>query len=242
MAEPGPTTAPGSSTAPPKKRKSGVVVPHPPTWLQRLGAGLIFLVLRAVALSLRYRWSDPTGTMQNPPAGPLIFCIWHNRLAICMEAYRAFRRQHPRAGMAAIVSASRDGGLLTGVLECFRVQPVRGSSSRRGPQALLELVSWSERGLDLAVTPDGPRGPRYMVQEGVMAAAQLTGLPVIPFSAHVRWKIQAKSWDRFQIPLPFSLCEMNIGPPMWVPREATDAEREALRLQLERTLNELSKD
>ena len=81
-----------------------------------------------------------------------------------------------------MVSASKDGAFLTSILECFQVQPVRGSSSRRGPQALLELTTWAERGYDLALTPDGPRGPRYVVQEGVMSLAQLTGLPIIAAS------------------------------------------------------------
>ena len=65
------------------------------------------------------------------------------------------------------------------------MQPVRGSTSRRGPQALLELTSWSERGYDLAITPDGPRGPCYVVQDGIMSLAQLTGLPILPVSYHL---------------------------------------------------------
>jgi lysophospholipid acyltransferase (LPLAT)-like uncharacterized protein len=144
--------------------------------------------------------------------------------------------------MAAMVSASRDGGFLTGVLECFKVQPVRGSSSRRGPQALLELTTWAERGYDLAITPDGPRGPVYVVQEGVMSLAQLTGLPIVPVSYSLGWKIRVKSWDHFQIPLPFSPCEMIYEKPIYVPREATDAEREQLRLQLEARLKSISVD
>jgi lysophospholipid acyltransferase (LPLAT)-like uncharacterized protein len=144
--------------------------------------------------------------------------------------------------MAAMVSASKDGAFLSGVLERFGVQPVRGSSSRRGPQALLELTTWAERGYDLAITPDGPRGPRYVVQEGVMSLAQVTGLQIVPFSYSAKWKIQAKSWDRFQIPLPFSRCDMVIGKAIRVPREANDAERETLRQELERTMQEMAKD
>jgi len=107
---------------------------------------------------------------------------------------------------------------------------------------LLELTSWAERGYDLAITPDGPRGPCYVVQEGVMGLAQLTGLPIMPVSYYLGWKIRPKSWDRFQIPLPFSRCEMVFGTPVRVPREASEAEREALRQQLERTLKEISRD
>src|SRR5213076_1928270 len=110
----------------------------------------------------------------------------------------------------------------------FNVQPVRGSSSRRGPQALLELTTWAERGYDLAITPDGPRGPRYVVQDGAVAAAQLTGLAILPASYHLSRKIEIKSWDRFQVPLPFSRCEITIGRPMRVPADADDEAREAI--------------
>jgi lysophospholipid acyltransferase (LPLAT)-like uncharacterized protein len=228
---------------PRKKRSSGVVVPHAPRWYQRLGAWLIFLSIHAVSATLRYRWDNRSGHFGGPPSGPVIYCVWHNRLVLSMIAYHGYaRKQNPTSGMAAMVSASRDGGFLAAILECFKVQPVRGSSSRRGPQALLELTTWAERGYDLAITPDGPRGPCYVVQDGVMSLAQITGLPVIPFSCHLNWKLRAKSWDRFQIPLPFSRCEMIVEAPICVPRETSDERREALRQQLEQTLRKISRD
>jgi lysophospholipid acyltransferase (LPLAT)-like uncharacterized protein len=236
------SSAPEEKTVRPKKKKSGVVVPHQPTWYQRLAAWLVFVLLRGLAMTLRYSWDDRSSVLGNPPEGPAIFCIWHNRLALCMQAYDIYRRKRNGPGMAAIVSASRDGGLLAGILERFGVQPVRGSSSRRGPQALLELTSWAERGYDLAITPDGPRGPCYVVQDGVMALAQLTGLPIIPFSYNPKWAIRSKSWDRFVLPLPFSRCEMNVAQAISIPREATDEEREALRKELERRLREITAD
>ena len=239
---PGADPTPECAAASPKKEKSGVVVPHAPTWYQRLGAWLVFILVRAVALTLRYQWNDRAGVLENRLGGPFIFCFWHNRLGLCMEAYRVYARKRTGRGMAAMVSASRDGGFLTAILERFKVQPVRGSSSRRGPQALLELTTWAERSYDLAITPDGPRGPRYVVQEGVLSLAQLTGLPIVTFSFHVPRKIVSKSWDGFQIPLPFSRCEMNVAGPLLVPRDASAAERERLRQQLEQTLKELSRD
>ncbi len=233
----------GQPGAAQKRRSSGVVVPRAPYWYQRLGAWLVFAVVRAVSATLRYRWIDRSGYFDDGPAGPAIYCTWHNRLALCLIEYYGYAKKHSQTpGMAALVSASKDGGFLASILECFGVQPVRGSTSRRGPQALLELTSKAESGYDLAITPDGPRGPRYVVQEGVIGLAQVTGLPILPASYYLRWKIQAKSWDRFQIPLPFSRCEMVIGTPVRVPREASAAEREALRQQLERTLKEISRD
>ena len=158
------------------------------------------------------------------------------------EYYRYAKKRNETPGLAAMVSASKDGGFLAAILERFKVQPVRGSTSRRGPQALLELTTWAKRGYDLAITPDGPRGPCYVVQNGTMSIAQVTGLPILPASYHLSWKIRPRSWDRFQIPLPFSRCEVRLGKPIRIPREASDAEREALRQQLEQTLREMSVD
>jgi lysophospholipid acyltransferase (LPLAT)-like uncharacterized protein len=228
--------------APSKRKKSGVVVPHKPAWYQRLGARLVFLALRSVMMTLRYSWNDGAGIMNNPLKDPAIFCVWHNRLALCMEAYRVYSRNRRTPGMAAIVSASKDGGFLAEILKCFKVQPVRGSSSRRGPQALLELTTWAERGYDLAITPDGPRGPRYVVQDGATALAQLTGAPIIPFSYNLQWKICLKSWDRFQIPLPFSRCKMVVAKPISIPRGASHEARAALRRELEQALRQISSD
>lgn len=226
-----------------KRRPSGIVVPHTPYWYQRLGAWLVFALVRAVSATLRYKWIDRSGHFDHGAVGPAIYCAWHNRLALCLVPYFGYVKKHNQTpGMAALVSASKDGAFLAGILECFGVQPVRGSSSRRGPQALLELTSWAERGYDLAITPDGPRGPCYVVQEGAIGLAQVTGFPIIPASYYLRWKIQARSWDRFQIPLPFSRCDVVFGQPVWVPREPLGSEREALRQELERTLKEITRD
>lgn len=223
--------------------KSGVVVPHSTKGHQRAAARAIWILLRVVAATLRYRWQDRSGLCDTPPVGQAIYCIWHNRLALSMKTYWHYVKPRTEArGLAALVSASKDGGLLAGILECFGVQPVRGSSSRRGPQALLELTSWAQRGYDLAITPDGPRGPCYVVQEGVMSLAQVTDLPIVPFSFRARWKIRLKSWDRFQIPLPFSVCEMIFEKPIRVPRDASDTEREALRQKLQNALKAISEN
>lgn len=233
----------GQSPKPASRPKSSPVVPHPPKWRQRLTAGLIYVAGSCLAATLRYRLDDLYGYFSAAPQKKLIFAIWHNRLALALILYRRYvaRRDRGRR-LVALVSASRDGGLLTAFFELFGVQPVRGSSSRRGAQALREMVSWGERGHDLAITPDGPRGPCYKVQEGVISTAQFTGLSIVPVSYRLNWKIRLKSWDRFQIPLPFARCEITIGQALAVPREATDAEREELRKKLEANLMAITRD
>jgi len=215
----------------------GVVVPHAANRSQRLVAWTVFLVERVVTASLRCHWRDNSGLTDAQNGGPVIFCLWHNRLAISMIVHR----RHPRK-LAALVSASKDGALLAAVLGRFGVEQIRGSSSRRGPQALLELSRHARSGYDLAVTPDGPKGPRYVVQDGIISLAQITGLPIIPVTCNTRPKICLKSWDRFQIPLPFSRCELILNEPIFVSREADETGREAHRSELQARLRQCSQD
>ncbi|MBI4662395.1 MAG: lysophospholipid acyltransferase family protein [Verrucomicrobia bacterium] len=227
----------------PAAKSSGLVVPHGVKWHGRLLAGLTYAVIRLTAATLRFRLDDQSGLTASGAKGPLIFSTWHNRLALSLIVYhRYFVQRDPTRCLAALVSASKDGGLLARILEHFGVQPVRGSSSRRGPQALLELTSWAERGYDLAITPDGPRGPRYVVQDGIIALAQLTGLPVVPVAYHLHWKVCLRSWDRFQIPLPLAVCSVTFGSPVHVPKEISEAERESFRVRLEGEMRRITLD
>jgi lysophospholipid acyltransferase (LPLAT)-like uncharacterized protein len=155
---------------------------------------------------------------------------------------RFARRKIRSEGLVALISASHDGGVLARALRYFNIEAVRGSSSRRGPQALLELTTWIERGHCVAITPDGPRGPRYVVQDGILALAQVSGLSILPVSAVMRWKFCLKSWDRFQVPLPFSRCDIHVGCPLKIPRETTDEDRRALRAQLQEQMQQLTED
>ena len=222
--------------------QSGVVVPHEPTLAQRALAWFIYAVIRLVGATLRFRW-DAFPSALSAAAGPHIFCAWHNRLPLSAFVYRGFMRAHGRPPrLAAIVSASRDGAMMARLIGLFGIQPVRGSSSRRGAQAMLELSRFAEQGHDLALTPDGPRGPRYTCKEGAVYLAQMTGLGIVPVSYHLSWKISLKSWDRFQIPLPFSRVTVTFGEPLAVPRDASDEAREALRHELDRRLLAMTKD
>ena len=220
-----------------------LVTPHPLKWYDRLAASLIYLLIESVSLTLRMRWDSDNFLAALPADQAAILCTWHNRLPLSLIVYRRYLgRMKQGHRLAGIVSASKDGGILARVFERFGGQPVRGSTSRRGPQALLELTSWAQKGYDLAITPDGPRGPRYVIQPGVIAVAQLTGLAIIPMCWEVKWKICLKSWDRFQIPLPFTRGIIRMGQPIYVSRDGSDQEREAVRLKLETELRKITVD
>ena len=237
------TPASPSSAENRPRKVSGVIVPHRAKWYQRWLAALIYGVTRAVSATLRYELVDPSGYFNHHSHNRILFVFWHNRLALAATLWRRFVLDRaPERKIAGLISASKDGGLLVAIFHYFGIEPVRGSSSRRGPQALREMVSKAEAGYDLAITPDGPRGPCYQVQEGPIYLAQLTGLVIIPISYHITWKIQLKSWDRFQIPLPFSRCALVVGQPMRVPRDIDEAGRETLRRELEHELRRITKD
>ena len=109
---------------------------------------------------------------------------------------------------------------------------MRGSSSRRGSQAMKELITLLRKGYDLSLTPDGPRGPKYKMQSGVISLAQLTGKPVIPVSYVLSMKWTLNTWDAFQIPMPFAKCVVHMGEPVYVDRHITADQRDALANQL----------
>jgi lysophospholipid acyltransferase (LPLAT)-like uncharacterized protein len=220
-----------------------MVVPHRLKWQKELVADLIYTLMRVSAATWRVRVVDRSGLLRNKTRSGAIFSCWHNRLAISMMINGRFVQKFgPGRGLAAIVSASKDGAIVARILELFGAQPARGSSSRRGGQALLELTTWAERGLDIAITPDGPRGPCYKVQEGAVALGQLTGLPLIPVGSKIHWKFCTKSWDRFQIPFPFTRIDVVMGEPIVVPRDSSDEQRASLRQELENRMVALNED
>ncbi len=226
-----------------RRQVGGAVVPHQPKWHQRLAARVIHAAIRGLAMTIRFQVNEDSIFSSTAPSEKIIFAIWHNRLVLSLIIYHRYVvcRDRKRK-LAAVASASRDGGLVASIIERFGVTPVRGSSSRRAAQALREMVVLAEQGYDLAITPDGPRGPRYTLPEGVISTAQLTGLMIVPVAYHLNWKICLKTWDRFQIPLPFCRCEITTAPVIRVPRETTAAEREVLRKKLEDDLRRITRD
>jgi len=209
---------------------------------QRALARLIYWVVRGFTATIRFHWGS-LPTQLTAEGQPYIFCAWHNRLPLSLIMYQKWAAQ---AGaplrLAAIVSASRDGAMMARVLELFGVEPARGSSSRRGLQAMLELADWARRGYDIAFTSDGPRGPLYQIKPGVIALAQMTGRPIVPASYHLTRKLTLRSWDRFQIPLPFSTCTLKFGNPIHVPRSFRDEERARVCAEVEAELRRLTVD
>ena len=168
-------------------------------------------------------------------ARPVVYVVWHAEILMIPLLNERLRRTHGARPVHVMTSRSRDGETLARFVRRFGFGVVRGSSSRGGASALRRLARRVRAGLDVAVTPDGPRGPRQQAQPGVIALAAMTGAPLVPvaFAARPVWRL--RSWDAFEIPRPFARGAIAFGPP--VPIEGRD--REAARKDLEAALAEV---
>ncbi len=196
-----------------------------------LGIAASWLV-RPYLSTLRFHVHDCAGVLGS--ASPqVIWVFWHNRIFVVPHMFGRYFQ--PRRG-AALTSSSKDGEILAAFIQRFSVRPIRGSSSRRGAVALLEMRRLFAEGFDLGITPDGPRGPRYRLNPGVITLAQTTGAPVLPMHIAYSRAWQLGSWDGFLIPKPFARVDITLAPLHRV--EATHDENafEAERARLETVL------
>lgn len=201
-------------------------------------AGLGVFALRLLFSTIRLRTEDRIGFSTGQYHEPVVMCFWHNRiLAITLSFLRNYPHRS-RKGVTVLTSASKDGGILAGVARGLGMDAVRGSSSRKGTQALLELVHRVEAKEDIAITPDGPRGPRYSLGPGAILLAQKTGVAIAPVHAQFSHCMRLKSWDGFVIPLPFSKITVTVDHKIEVPPELTDEEFEEIRKKVETVLRE----
>jgi lysophospholipid acyltransferase (LPLAT)-like uncharacterized protein len=183
---------------------------------------LVSLGLRIVGMTLRFQVIAEEGAVPSasPPRG--IFCFWHQCTLPC--AY--YFRNYP---VVIMISRSFDGELITRILARFGYQAARGSSSRGGGEAFLQLKNALEQQVGVIFTADGPRGPIYKSKLGPVKLAQLTGEPIGSFYLlpERRWTIN--SWDRFFVPKPFSRVIVSWSRPVIVPSAADDAQLEEKR-------------
>ena len=164
---------------------------------------------------------------------------WHNRLLFFPAIMPAVARKRT----AAVVSASRDGQYIADLISIFGIRSVRGSSSRRGVNALLDSVRvMKEEGLNVVFTPDGPRGPRYKMKPGPIMLASLTGVPICPLSINASRCWSAKGWDGFQIPKPGSTLTLVLGKPIYVPAGIAGEALEQWRQKVEDAMNAITVD
>lgn len=201
----------------------------------KLAGGLI----RMMGWTLRYRY-EGLGQMSGRFVGrPVIFALWHNRIFAMPYAKN---KLSPDREVCVLTSASKDGAILETAVGSFGLTAVRGSSSRRGAAALVALRRKLTSGATVTITPDGPKGPRYKVQPGVVKLAQASGAPIVVVSVNYSRCWRFKSWDRFCVPKPFSKVMVRLEDGVEISKELSNDAFEDERVKLEVLMNESVKD
>ena len=191
-------------------------------WIARLGV----LVIRALASTWRIRLLNrvPVDALR-AQGRPVVFAFWHGEMLPLLWLHR-------NEGAAILISSHTDGEIIASIGHALGFTSVRGSTSRGGARALLGLVRTLEGGRDVAVTPDGPRGPAHEFQPGALVAAQRAGAPVVAIAVRATRAWRLRSWDRFLIPKPFARVSIVYGAPAYVEApSAREAPAEAPRFE-----------
>lgn len=184
---------------------------------------LLAALLRLWGRTLRFGADAATHERLAKSDVPAALVIWHNRLFISAEYFRRYRT---RRSVYALVSASKDGAWLAAFYRLIGIQPVRGSSSNFGREAGRALIEVMREGHDIGITPDGPRGPMYVVEPGVLVVTRRNRAPMVLIGAEFARAWRLKSWDRFYVPLPFSRVTLRctVLPSVTGAGEKTTAE------------------
>jgi hypothetical protein len=211
-----------------------------------------FLIGRAIGgymllVGVTTRWTRVNRQAIEPfwrGQGALVGCIWHGRFILIHKMW-AFGRGVPRAKM--LISQSREGGVVAHASRTVGAEVIRGSAAKRGQQkggveAMRAMARHIEGGGVIAMTPDGPRGPRMRVKRGPVQLAKLAAAPLVAVTWSTSHRIVfEKSWDKFVLPLPFGRGALIWGNPIAPPAmDATDTEIEAVRLRLEEEMNRIA--
>lgn len=206
-----------------------------PWWLP-LAAGSAATVLRGVGRTWRIdERNAPEYDAAVATGERFVYCFWHARLLPLAFTHRG-------EGIAVLVSRHRDGELVTRVIEALGFVTARGSSTRGGEAGLREMVAWAGRDAQLAVTPDGPRGPAEQAKDGVVYLATRLGRRVVPIGTSADRAWVARSWDRFRAPKPFARVSITHGAPITLARDLQGEAFEAARVQVEQALRDVTAD
>jgi len=202
-----------------------------PDWIFAPAAWL----LHTLKFFMRTEIIDRSGEMttHTPPA---VTVTWHNRLLFFPVMFPRWQRTHTMA----VISASRDGQYISDLVKQMGIESLRGSSSKKGFNALHGAVKAVQAGKYVSFTPDGPRGPRYRMSTGPIYLASQMRVPVIPIAINYTSCWSLKSWDGFQIPKPWAKVTLLIGEKIFIPENLNDEELEKYRRLVEVKLNEVS--
>jgi len=212
------------------------------TTLERFTVPILYSLIGIAIRTLYFTWRvekhDPQNILKTHSPWPVIFSCWHNRLLFAP----LFVPSDIRRKTAGLASYSRDGEYAARLLKLYGMKTVRGSTSRGGYKALARLKQTIEAGNSVAITPDGPRGPRYDAQQGTVILAIKTGVPIVPVSINAPNRWELNGWDKTQIPKPFSRLDLHIGAPIYFTEQNTETDIQTLRQSLQDQMMSITDD
>lgn len=176
-------------------------------WVARLGVALVWVLART--WRVRYVHAERLSE-EARGGGPILYVVWHGQLLPQLWAHR-------RRNISVLISEHRDGEIIARIARSIGYRTVRGSTTRGANRALVAMVKELEAGYDVAITPDGPRGPNHSFAAGALLVAQRSGRPLAPVGAHASRAWRFRSWDRFLLPKPFARVTIAYGELMPAP-------------------------
>ncbi|GLH57696.1 lysophospholipid acyltransferase family protein [Helicobacter ailurogastricus] len=185
---------------------------------------LLYWVLRILFKTCKNRFHLAEGLSNTS----FIMSVWHGEIAMMSFAYLRIK---PKSDLSVIASQHFDGGLAAKLFECFGFEAIRGSSKKGGVKVLIEGIKRLKAGADIGITPDGPRGPRHSIADGVVALAQKTGVGVVACRVVFSNAFTLNTWDRFKLPKPFSTVNYYMFSPIFIPKEMDLQEAKTLLRQ-----------
>jgi lysophospholipid acyltransferase (LPLAT)-like uncharacterized protein len=208
------------SSYPPRKR-----------FLIRAADLAFFVLIKVIGRTIRWEvngwenWEAATRAARVP-----IYTFWHNRVFLATYFWR-------KRGIVVMTSQSFDGEYIARFIQRFGYGAARGSSTRGAVGAIIEMTRLMRAGSPTGFTIDGPKGPPYVAKMGAVLLAKKTGQPILPFTITARHWTAKRSWDGFQVPLPFARARVDIAPPIYVSADADDATLAAKRNELQAALD-----
>lgn len=194
-----------------------------------------FVLIRLIGLTVRFEisgWENWEAAGRD--GGLPIYTVWHNRVFLATYFWR-------RRRIVVMTSQSFDGEYIARFIQRFGYGAARGSSTRGGVGAIVEMARLMRAGCPAGFTIDGPKGPKYVAKMGAVLLAKKTGRPILPFTITPASYWQAKSWDQFQVPWPFTRAWVDIAQPIYVAADADESELSARRDELQQALDEASR-
>lgn len=167
---------------------------------------ILYLLIKLIYLTNRKTFHHPKLNENEA----FIFVAWHGDLVSCPVNYFNAR---PNSKVKTMISQSKDGEIISKVYSLFGIESIRGSSSKGATKALISTIKEIKSGNDVALTPDGPRGPRFSIADGVIAIAQKSGAKIVVLNSQPSKYWQFNSWDKFVLPKPFGRVDFYMSEP-----------------------------